>query len=216
MWKSHRINLSMAITLLVFATLACSLVSAGVQPAPESIPTATEQSATEAEPATGSEAAPPATEEESPAANPPSGADIQPAASVAIPNCAAFDISAFDTLVNGSFSFVIQDQLNNCHYTSANGYNLMIGGGKPASLDEVRGQFDNTFGGVPGSSWEAIDNYYLGMAFSSVTVTAQGISSSGHTMVIVVAGETDVDPTALQVIFANVAREAARQLNQQF
>jgi len=88
----------------------------------------------------------------------------------------------------------------------------VIGGGKPTSLTEMQTQFNNTFGALPDSSWEAIDNFYLGLAFSSVTVTAQGVSGSGHSLVVLAASQA----ADIQSTLGDLAREAARQLNQQW
>ena len=217
----HRIQIIASIAVLAISALACSLVttqSPEVGSAPTSaVAESTPEAAIAATRATAaaSESAPP-TEGEAPPESPPATGDIQPAAAPAIPDCNALDITAFNAIVNDTFNFVIQDQLNNCHFATDSGYNLMLGGGKPASLGEVKDLFDSTFGALPNSTWEAIDNFYLGMAFSSVTVTAQGISASGHTLMIVAAGQPDGDPAALQTLFTDLAKEAARQLNQQF
>lgn len=193
--------------ILMLGMLACNLVS------PEGISTPDSSSIIASTPLVN----PPATESEivPPTEGVPNeetlpGVDIQPAAAAAILNCNALDVTRFSAIVNDTFIFVTQDQLNNCIYTTSAGYNLIIGGGKPASLDEVKSQFDTVFGALPDSTWEAIDNYYLGMAFSSVTVTAQGISAGRHTMVIVAGGNPDTDLATLQPILAELAREVAR------
>ncbi|MBC8331340.1 MAG: hypothetical protein H8E28_05100 [Anaerolineae bacterium] len=219
--NKHQIRFITIMAMLAIGALACSLITPQ-SPDIESAPTsAVAESTPEAAiaptraTAAASESAPPA-EGEAPPEAPASTGDIQPAAAPAIPDCNALDIAAFNAIVNDTFNFVIQDQLNNCHYATNSGYNLMLGGGKPASLGEIKDLFDSTFGALPNSTWEAIDDFYLGMAFSSVTVTAQGISASGHTLMIVAAGEPDGDPAALQTLFTDLAKEAARQLNQQF
>ncbi|MDP1715132.1 MAG: hypothetical protein Q8L41_10360 [Anaerolineales bacterium] len=141
---------------------------------------------------------------------------IPPAGIPAIPDCNAFDINAFNAIINGAFSFVTQDQLNNCHFESDNGFRLLIGGGKPSGSDEMHDQFNSSFGALPDSTWEAIADYYLGLAYSTVSITAQGTSASGHSMVIVAASQSGSDPDALKQIFEELAREAAHQLNMQF
>jgi hypothetical protein len=142
--------------------------------------------------------------------------DIQPGAKLAIPDCNIFDIGAFNSIVDGEFSFITQDQLNNCHFESNNDFRLLIGGGKPISVDEMKQLFDASFGTLPDSTWEVKDDHYLGLAYSTVSITAQGISSSGHSMVIVIASQPWSDTDALKAIFATLAEEAAQQLNAQF
>ena len=142
--------------------------------------------------------------------------DISPAASPAIPDCNALDINIYNAIIEGTFTFITQDQLNNCHYESDNGFRLMIGGGKPTTVDEIQQLFDSSFGALPDSTWGVIDNFYLGLAYSSVSVTAQGVSSSGHSIVIVVASQPGSDPATLKTIFTNLAQESAKQLNMQF
>jgi hypothetical protein len=142
--------------------------------------------------------------------------EIQPGVEPAIPNCNVLDSNAFNSIVDGDFNFITQDQLNNCHFESNNGFRLMIGGGKPTSIDEMKQFFEASFGALPDSTWEAKDGHYLGLAYSSVSVTAQGISSSGHSMVIVIGSQPWSDTDALKAIFTKLAEEAARQLNAQF
>ncbi len=220
--------LSALSAMMFLSALACNLPF----PASDSLPVADAQPA-ESEPvatqdiqnqrATAQAAAPEvaATQEEDADTapddtEPADGGPILPGDTAAIPDCNAFDVNAFDTIIEGSFAFVMQDQLNNCHYESDNGYRLLIGGGKPSSDAEMEAAFNTAFGALPDSTWEAIDDYYLGLAFSSVSVTAQGVSSSGHTMVIVAASQPGLDPDVLQQIFENLARESARQLNAQW
>jgi len=151
-----------------------------------------------------------------PAPVPADSEPIPAAAAPAIPDCNAFDINAFNAIVEGTFSFVMQDQLNNCHFESDNNYRLLVGGGLPISSEEMQGQFNSTFGAVPGSSYEAVDDFYLGMSFSSASVSAQGVSNSGHSIVIVGAAQPGADPDELKQIFTELARESAGQLNQQW
>jgi len=141
---------------------------------------------------------------------------IQPGEAPAIPDCNVFDINAFNTIIDGVFTFVTQDQLNNCHYESDNGFRMLIGGGKPVAVSEIENLFDTSFGHLPDSTWEIYDGFYLGLAYSSVSVTAQGVSNSGHSIVIVVGSQPAADPDALQLIFKNLAQEAASQLNSQW
>ena len=158
----------------------------------------------------------PAEEAPAPADGSETSGPIPAADNPAIPDCNAFDLNAFNTIIEGAFSFVIQDQLNNCHFESDNGFRLMIGGGKPSSSEEIHALFEGSFGALPDSTWEAIDDYFLGLAYSSASVTAQGVSASGHSMVIVAASQPGSDPEALKMIFEKLAREAAQQLNMQF
>lgn len=141
---------------------------------------------------------------------------IQPADVAAIPNCNTFDINEFNMIIEGSFSFVTQDQLNNCHFESDNGFRLLIGGGKPVTVTEIQDLFNSSFGQLPDSTWDTYGNFYLGLAYSSVSVTAQGVSNSGHSIVIVAGSQPAADSAALQAIFTNLAKEAASQLNSQF
>lgn len=141
---------------------------------------------------------------------------IQPGEAPAIPDCSAFDVNVFNDIIGGTFSFVTQDQLNNCHYESDNDFRLLIGGGKPVTVAEIEELFDSSFGQLPDSIWSVYEDFYLGLAYSSVSVTAQGVSTSGHSIVIVAASQPSTDPAALQAIFRNLAQEAASQLNAQF
>lgn len=154
--------------------------------------------------------------DKAPADVPEMSGAIPPAEVPAIPDCNAFDINAFNAIINGTFNFVTQDQLNNCHFESDNGFRLLIGGGKPSGSDEMHDQFNSSFGALPDSTWETIDDYYLGLAYSTVSITAQGTSASGHSMVIVAASQSASDSDVLKQIFEKLAREAARQLNMQF
>jgi len=201
----------------VITSLACNLPIFTSEPA---APPAAEAPlpTLEATPRIESDRPSDALEGESPADEAPAPADgpIPPADNPAIPDCNTFDLNAFNTIIDGDFSFVMQDQLNNCHFESDNGFRLMIGGGKPSSSEEIHDLFDSSFGALPDSTWEAIDDYYLGLAYSSASVTAQGVSASGHSMVIVAASQPGSDPEALKLIFENLAREAAQQLNTQF
>lgn len=142
--------------------------------------------------------------------------DIPPADAPAVPDCNAFDLNALNVIISGDFSFIKQDQLNNCHFESDNGYRLLIGGGKPTSVEEIKDLFDSSFGALPDATWQAIDDYYLGLAFSTISVTAQGVSASGHSMVIVAASDPSSMPADLQQILEDLGRESARQLNTQF
>ena len=142
--------------------------------------------------------------------------EIPPANVAAIPDCNAFDINAFNDIINGTFSFVTQDQLNNCHFESDNGFRLLIGGGKPSGSVEIHDLFESSYGTLPDSTWEAIDGYYLGLAYSTVSITAQGTSASGHSMVIVASSLSGSDPDTFKQIFEILARQAAYQLNIQF
>jgi hypothetical protein len=141
---------------------------------------------------------------------------ISAAENPAVPDCNAFDIAAFNSIIEGTYTFVIQDQLNNCHFESDNGFRLIIGGGKPTSSDEMSDLFDSSFGPLPDSTWESIDDYYLGLAYSSTSVSAQGTSASGHSMMIAATSQPDADNQALKMIFEALAREAAWQLNAQW
>ncbi len=158
----------------------------------------------------------PADSEPAPADVENSGEPIPAADNPATPDCNALDINAFNAIVDGTFTFVMQDQLNNCHFESDNEFRLLIGGGKPSSSAEMYDLFNSSFGSLPDSTWENIDDYYLGLAYSSASVTAQGASASGHSMVIVAASQPGADPDALKQIFEALGREAARQLNAQF
>lgn len=141
---------------------------------------------------------------------------IQAAQEPAVPDCNAFDVVTFNAIVEGTFNFITQDQLNNCHFESDNNFRLLVGGGKPLSSEEMHSQFNATFGAIPGSSWEVVENFYLGMSFSSASVSAQGVSASGHSIVIVAAAQPGADPEVLKGIFTELARESAIQLNQQW
>ena len=230
--RTTRLSLSAALIvgLLVFSALACNLpsLSPGSSPAEENLPVelppadepddvasqreTAQADVPQAEADTGGEPEPAAPAE----SDPPSGSPIEPGKEPAVPDCNLFDRTVFDGIVDGSFAFVTQDQLNNCHFESDNEYRLMIGGGKPTSSAEMETQFNTTFGALPDSSWEMIENFYLGLSYSSVSVTAQGVSSSGHSLVIVAAHEPDADPAGLQETLGQLAREAARQLNAQW
>ena len=146
----------------------------------------------------------------------PTGTVIPAADKLAVPDCNAFDRTQFDSIVGGTFEFITQDQLNNCHFESDNGFRMLIGGGKPSSSTEIESVFNSTFGALPDSTWEAVDNYYLGLAFSSVSVTVQGVSSSGHTIVVAAASEPVDNSDALQQTFNLLGRNAAHQLNAQW
>jgi len=54
------------------------------------------------------------------------------------------------------------------------------------------------------------------MSFSSASVSAQGVSASGHSIVVVAAAQPGSDPDVLKQIFTELARESARQLNHQW
>jgi len=142
--------------------------------------------------------------------------DIQPADVPIIPDCNAFDIQVFNSIIDGEFTFITQDQLNNCHYESDNGFRMLMGGGKPSTVEEIKQLFDSSFGQLPDSTWEQKVDHYLGLAYSSVSVTAQGVSGSGHSIVVVVGSEPRSDTEALHAIFSELAQEAAKQLNAQF
>ncbi len=145
--------------------------------------------------------------------------DIDPipaAAEHAIPDCNAFDVNALNAIVEGTLSFIAQDQLNNCHFESDTSFRILIGGGKPTSSEEMQTQFNGTFGAIPGSTWEVVENFFLGLSFSSASVSAQGVSASGHSIVIAAAAQPGTDPEILKGIFAELARESARQLSQQW
>ncbi len=232
--KRNFLGLMMIISLMIFASLACNLpIFSGGQDAPsqaEEIPPPADptpttdvasQRATASAEDEGSEAEEPAdTEpadaEPAPADTADSGEPIPAAENPAIPDCNAFDVNAFNAIVDGTFSFVIQDQLNNCHYESDNGFRLLIGGGKPSSSDEMYDLFNTSFGSLPDSTWEFVNGYYLGLAYSSASVTVQGTSASGHSMAIVAASQPGSDPDALKQLFEALGREAARQLNLQW
>ncbi|MBC8509466.1 MAG: hypothetical protein ISR58_20680 [Anaerolineales bacterium] len=226
-------SLMIVVSMLILASLACNLpIFPGSQDAPpeiddtppqaDSTPTTdvASQRATAAATDEGTEAEPaeaePADSESAPPDIPDSGEPILAAEKPAIPDCNAFDINAFNGIIDGTFSFVMQDQLNNCHFESDNGFRLLIGGGKPSSSDEMYDLFNTSFGSLPESTWEYIDGYYLGLAYSSASVTVQGASTSGHSMVIVAASQPGSDPDALKQIFEALGREAAQQLNTQF
>jgi len=179
--------------------------------------TAKANDATDAEPADAEPTQADSVEADPAPADQPETLEPIPAAeALAIPDCNAFDISAFNAIIDGTFSFITQDQLNNCHFESDNDFRLLIGGGKPSSSEEMQTQFNSTFGAIPGSSWEAIDDFYLGMSFSSASVSAQGVSASGHSIVVVAAAQPGSDPDVLKQIFTELARESARQLNHQW
>ena len=235
--RTSKLSLSavLIVGMLVFSALACNLpsLSPGSSPAEESPPeeappaapndTASQRETaqaaapqTEADTGDAPEPAAPAEPAAPPEPDPPSGSPIEPGKEPAVPDCNAFDRTAFDSIVGGSFAFVTQDQLNNCHFESDNDYRLMIGGGKPTSSAEMETQFNTTFGALPDSSWEVIENFYLGLSFSSVSVTAQGVSASGHSVVIVAASQPEADSGGQQETYGQLAREAARQLNAQW
>ncbi len=210
--KSH-LRLVNILFMIVIASLACNLPFNATEteaPPPQPAPTMTPRIDS------GRPTDAPAEEQPAPADVPETGAPIPPADNPAIPDCNAFDLNAFNAIIDGTFNFVRQDQLNNCHFESDNDFRLMIGGGKPSSSEEIRELFETSFGTTPDSTWEAIDDYYLGLAYSSVSVTAQGVSASGHSMVIVAASQPGSDPDALKQIFEKLARKAAQQLNMQF
>lgn len=220
--KNQSLGVSAAI-LLLMAGMACNLPLLAsdqetkpladvspTQPIPEMTPRIDTNRPTEAPTAAPADPQPAPDDASEPAG------DILPADSPAIPDCNAFDIPAFNAIVDGTFNFVMQDQLNNCHYESDNGFRLTIGGGKPSSSGEMQTQFNSTFGAIPGSSWEAIDKFYLGMSFSSASVSAQGVSGSGHAIVVVAAAQPGSTPGDINQIFSELARESARQLNQQW
>lgn len=209
--------------MLVIASMGCNLPIFTSEPeTPLPTEAADQQPALAATPRIDTErATAPADEspvdtESAPEDVPEISGEIPPAGNPAIPDCNAFDIDTFNAIIDGTFNFNMQDQLNNCQYESDNGFRLMIGGGKPSSSEEVQTQFNSTIGAIPGSSWEVIDDFYLGMSFSSVSVTAQGVSASGHTIVIVAAAQPGSTPDDLKQIFAELARESAQQLNQQW
>ena len=200
--RRHQIILLTAVAV-IFAALACTLpntISPQVEVTERPVENVPQESTTQGESDDSVSGA----------------ADIQSADGPAIPDCEAFDLNPFNGIIAGSFSFVTQDQLNNCHFESDNSFRLLIGGGKPTSLEAMQTLFEGAFGAIPGSSWEAIEDFYLGMSFSSVSVSAQGISASGHTIIIVVTTEPGPDADVLKKIFADLARESARQLNQQW
>lgn len=141
---------------------------------------------------------------------------ISAAENPSVPDCNAFDIAAFNSIIEGTFTFVIQDQLNNCHFESDNSFRLLIGGGKSTSSDEMSDLFDSSFGLLPDSTWESIDDYYLGLAYSLTSISAQGTSASGHSMMIGATSQPNADNQALKMIFEALAREAAWQLNSQW
>ncbi len=224
-------SLLIIVSLLLIASLACNVpIFSSSEETPPQIdmdstqPTAlptprvdTERSTEDSQDAASSdEEAPAPSNADEPEVAPVDIEPIPAAAEQAIPDCNAFDLNEWDTIIEGTFSFIAQDQLNNCHFESDNSFRILIGGGKPTSSEEMQAQFNGTFGAVPGSTWEVVENFLLGMSFSSASVSAQGVSASGHSIVIAAAAQPGADPEILKGIFAELSRESARQLNQQW
>ena len=219
----------LSISLMILASLACNLpIFSGAQEAApqaeeiplQSDPTPTTEVASQRATASAEDGEPndtePADADPAPSDAVDSGKPIPAADNPLIPDCNAFDINAFNAIIDGVLNFVMQDQLNNCHFESDNGFRLLIGGGKPSSSDEMYDLFNTSFGSLPDATWEFVNGYYLGLAYSSASVTVQGASASGHSMVIVAASQPGSDPEALKQIFEALGREAAQQLNSQF
>ena len=212
--------------LLLLASLACNLPGVLGDPnTPTPQTSLSEQEApTESLEAGSPTEAPAATSgQEDPSVDAPATSELSEQSGLilaadapAVPDCAAFDVNAFNAIVGGTFSFVIQDQLNNCHFESDNGFRLLIGGGEPTSSQDMQTLFEAAFGALPDTTWEDRGGYVLGLAYSSVSVTAQGVSASGHSIVIAVASEPAPDPEAQREIFEALALEAAGQLNAQW
>ena len=200
----------LVITLLLTLSLACSLVTLPSVTGEEDIP-----------PATPLPVGPPTDEEPAPVsdATAPSDADVAiPAAdSPAIMDCSLFDLAQFNTIVGADFTLVTQDQLGSCNYDAGGNYRLLIGGGQPTTSADAQAMFEATFGIVPGASWQAYDEgFQLGLAASSISVTGQGVSASGHATMIVAAGMPSSDLDALQGTLTKLVVEATDQLNQQW
>jgi hypothetical protein len=139
---------------------------------------------------------------------------IEPASQPAVPDCNAINLESLNAIIGGSFHFVMQDEIGNCHFESDNNYQIMLGGGRPTSADEAKNIFESSFGTLPNATWAAVDNFYLGIAPSNISVTAQGVTASGHSIVILAMIK---DATAnASALLSDLATEAARQLNDQF
>ena len=203
--KKEKIHFLML--MLLSFSLACSLVSTPATTRDEA-PAAPVEMPVDEPPAVEAEAAPPASETDS----------IIPAAGAPVTaNCDLFDIAQFNAIAGKDFALVSQDQLGSCHYEADGVYRIMIGGGQISDSASAQAAFESTMGSVPGATWKSYaDGFQLGMASSSVSVTGQGVSASGHAMAIVAAGMPSGDLSALDEILTRLAEEAARQLNGQW
>ncbi|MBT7191261.1 MAG: hypothetical protein HN916_13835 [Anaerolineae bacterium] len=188
------------IVLLLILSLACSLGSTPSVEAPPTEMPGVESSAAESE----------ATSPESD----PSGAnpDISAAGAPAMPDCNLLDVAALNAISSEDFAFKTQDQLGNCYYQSQN-YMLTIGGGQTTDAASANENFIKVFGKLPGATWESYpEGFQLGTASASTGITAQGVSASGHALVIMVVGHPDGPKEAV----IQLAVESARQLNAQW
>ncbi len=221
-YPTRNLRLMLPIALLALTALACNLLGIinEASPPAEAIsppqPTAAPPVQDQLPTPTATSDMPPTTNPGEAEAPPKPPGNILAAGQPAVPDCNAFDIQAFNDNIDGEFTFITQDQLNNCHFESNNGFRLLIGGGKPISSDEMQQLFDSSFGALPNSTWEVVDNFFLGLAFSSVSVTAQGVSASGHSLAIVAASQSGSDPETLKTTLEQLARVAAQQLNAQW
>ena len=200
----------LVITPLLTLSLACNLITLPSVMGEEGVP-----------PATPLPVEAPPDEEPAPVSDAPAPADadvaIPAADSPAIMDCSLFDLAQFNTIVGAEFILIIQDQLGSCNYDAGGNYRLLIGGGQPTTSEDAQAIFETTFGIVPGAAWQVYEEgFQLGLAASSITVTGQGVSASGHATMIVAAGMPSSDLDALQGTLIKLVVEATDQLNRQW
>lgn len=200
----------LVITLLLTLSLACNLITLPSATGEEDIP-----------PATPAPIEAPADEEPAPVSDAPAPADADAAIpagdSPTIMDCSLFDLAQFNTIGGAEFTLVTQDQMGSCNYEAGGNYRLLIGGGQPTTSADAQAMFEATFGIVPGAAWQTYDEgFQLGLAASSISVTGQGVSASGHAIMIVAAGMPSSDLDTLQETLTNLVVEATHQLNRQW
>ena len=206
----NTVKIPLVITLLLTLSLACNLNNLPSATGEEDIP-----------PATPAPIEAPAEEEPAPVSDAPAPMDADaaiPAADSPITmDCSLFDLTSFNTIVDAEFTLVTQDQMGSCNYNAGGNYRLLIGGGQPTMSEDAQAMFETTFGIVPGATWQVYDEgFQLGLAASSISVTGQGVSASGHAIMIVGAGMPSSDLDALQETLSKLVVEATHQLNRQW
>lgn len=194
-------SLLLVMSVLLVLSLGCSLVSTpgDVEAPPAEMPEA--ESAVDA---------PEASSQESEASG--ANANIPAADAPAKANCELLDIASFNAIAGEEFTFKTQDQLGSCYYQSEN-YMLTIGGGEAIDAASAEELFMSILGKLPGAEWKSYPaGFMLGTAAASTGITAQGVSTSGHALAIMVVGHPDAPKESVM----QLAVEAARQLNAQW
>ena len=193
-----RKNLLLITTLLVLS-LACSIFSSPDTGENESIETPIHLPA------------------ESPEDEVPDAEPFIPAANAsATIDCSLFDVEKFNAIAGEEFT-LMDEQEDMCNFKSANGKFITIGGGGPADAEKAKAIFEMSLGTAPDAEWKVYEEgFQLGIAAGGMSVTGQGVSSSGNAILIIGVGSPTDDLDLLQDMLLKLVEEAARQLDKQW